>query len=397
VAEEGILVINCGSSSLKFALVAGEEFLAEGLFERLGRPEASVRWRIRGGTPVTADCSGAGHEQALERLIGILGDHFDKPLPVRAVGHRVVHGGEFFSEATVIDWEVLLKIERCRDLAPLHNPAHAKGIRMARKFFPDIPHVAVFDTAFHQTMPPRAWMYALPFEIYRRYAVRRYGAHGTSHAYVAGKAARLLGKPLEELHLITAHLGNGCSACAVREGRSVDTTMGLTPLEGLMMGTRSGDVDPNIFGYLRKVSGMPSEEVTRLLNHRSGLLGVSGVSNDMRAVLQAAREGYTRAEQAVDLFCYRLAKGLLAMLAGLDRVDAIVFTGGIGENNARVRAQTLGHLGVLAPVIDEERNAGHGRRSGGRITADSSPLTAMVVPTSEELAIAEQTKRLLNL
>jgi acetate kinase len=206
----------------------------------------------------------------------------------------------------------------------------------------------------------------------------------------------LLQKPPEELHLLTAHLGNGCSACAVREGKSVDTTMGLTPLEGLMMGTRSGDIDPNVFSYLRKVSGMPSEEVTRLLNNRSGLLGVSGVSNDMRVVMQAAAEGYAQAEQAIDLFCYRLAKGLLAMSAGLDRVEAIVFTGGIGENNARVRQETLQHLRILAPELDAERNAAHGRTSGGRITTDASPVTALVVSTCEELAIAKQTERFLN-
>jgi len=395
--ERGILIINCGSSSLKFALVTGGEFLAEGIFERLSRPEASGRWKIRGGASASADFAHANHERALREMIAILEQHFGTPLPVQAVGHRVVHGGEFFQDATLINPDVLAKIELCRDLAPLHNPAHAMGIRTARKFFPDILHVAVFDTAFHQTMPPRAWMYALPFEIYRRYAVRRYGAHGTSHEYVTAQAARLLEKPLEDLHLLTAHLGNGCSACAVREGKSVDTTMGLTPLEGLMMGTRSGDIDPNVFGYLRKVSGMPSEEVSRLLNNRSGLLGVSGVSNDMRAVMQAAAEGYAHAEQAVDLFCYRLAKGLLAMAAGLDRVDALVFTGGIGENNARVREETLRHLRVLAPELDAERNTAHGRTSGGRITADSSRLTALVVPTSEELAIARQTERFLKL
>lgn len=393
--ERSILTINCGSSSLKFALVREGKFLAEGIFERLGRPEASARWKFDGGESATAEYPHVGHERAVAEMLAILEGHLGSPLPVDAVGHRVVHGGEYFSEATIINHDVLAKIELCRDLAPLHNPAHASGIRSARKFFPGIPHVAVFDTAFHQTMPARAWMYALPFEIYRRYAVRRYGAHGTSHEYVAHQAAQLLGKPFEDLQMLTAHLGNGCSACAVREGKSVDTTMGLTPLEGLMMGTRSGDVDPNIFTYLRKVSGMPSEEVGRLLNNRSGLLGVSGVSNDMRAVLQAAGEGYVHAEQAVDLFCYRLAKGLLAMAAGLDRIDAIVFTGGIGENNARVRARTLSHLRILNPMLDAERNAGHGRASGGCITADSSPFACLVVPTSEELAIARQTERFL--
>lgn len=390
-----ILIINCGSSSLKFALLDGGTFLAEGLFERLGRPEASGRWKINGEAG-SAEYPHASHQAALAAAVEVLEARLGSPLPVKAVGHRVVHGGEFFSEATLINHDVLAKIELCRDLAPLHNPAHALGIRLARKFFPEVPHVAVFDTAFHQSMPEHAWMYALPFEMYKRYAVRRYGAHGTSHAYVAAQAAERLGRPLAELHLITAHLGNGCSACAVREGRSVDTTMGLTPLEGLMMGTRSGDVDPNIFPYLRRVSGMPFEEIARTLNHKSGLLGVSGVSNDMRAVLQASGEGYRQATQAVDLFCYRLAKGLLGMAAGLDRVDALVFTGGIGENNAFVRERTLRHLQILRPELAAERNARHGRESRGQITADTSPLTCLVVATSEERAIALQTEPFLQ-
>lgn len=390
-----ILIINCGSSSLKFALLEGETFLAEGIVEGLGRPEASGRWRI-GEAVVTADFSNAGHDRALTEAVAMLESHFGSPLAVDAVGHRVVHGGEYFSEATLIDHEVLAKIEQCRDFAPLHNPAHALGIRIARKMFPNVPHVAVFDTAFHQTMPEHAWMYAIPFEIYRRYAVRRYGAHGTSHAYVAARAAEMLGRPLEELQLVTAHLGNGCSVCAVLEGRSVDTTMGLTPLEGVMMGTRCGDIDANIHSYLRRVAGMPSATVTEMLNRRSGLLGVSGVSNDMRAVVQAAGEGYQRASLAIDLFCYRLAKGVLAMATGLDRIDALVFTGGIGENNALVRAHTLDYLRLLRPEIDPGRNAAHGRGSNGRITSEASLLACLVIPTSEERAIAEQTAAFLT-
>lgn len=393
--DGAVLTINCGSSSLKFALIENGAVLADGVFERLGRPEAAARWKFGGRAAGTAEFPGAGPERALEETVSLLKDRLGDPLPVRAVGHRVVHGGEFFSDATVINHEVLARIELCRDLAPLHNPASALGIRAARRIFPDIPHVAVFDTAFHQSMPPRAWMYALPPEIHQRYAVRRYGAHGTSHDYVAGQAAELMRRPLESLHLLTAHLGNGCSACAVREGRSADTTMGLTPLEGLMMGTRSGDVDPNLFGYLRRVSGMPSEEVTRMLNQRSGLLGVSGVSNDMRAVMRAAAEGYQRAERAIDLFCYRLAKGLLALTAGLDRVDALIFTGGIGENNAGVRALTASYLRLLGVEIDPARNAAHGVGTAGAISTDSSPVTCLVVPTSEELAIARQTENLI--
>lgn len=385
-----ILVVNCGSSSLKFALLQNDTFLAEGLFERLRRPEASARWRIAGDTG-TAEFPDATHERALSAAVELLEEGMGRPLPVDAVGHRVVHGGEYFKQATLVDYDVLAKIESCRDLAPLHNPAHATGIRVARRLFPDVPHVAVFDTAFHQTMPEKAWMYALPHEMYRRYAVRRYGAHGTSHAYVASRAAELLGRPLAELQLVTVHLGNGCSACAIRDGESRDTTMGLTPLEGLMMGTRSGDVDPNLFSYLRRVAGMHSDAVTQMLNHRSGLLGVSGVSNDLRAVARAATEGYRSASAALELFCYRLAKGILAMTAALERVDAIVFTGGIGENNAHVRARTLESLGVLSPQVDPARNSAHGSDSRGLITADSSSLRCLVVPTSEERAIARET------
>ena len=384
-----ILVVNCGSSSLKFALLENEAFLAEGVFEKLRRPEASARWKI-GSEVGTAEFPNASHERALASAVELMEEKMGHPLPVDAVGHRVVHGGEYFNKATLVDYDVLAKIEFCRDLAPLHNPAHAAGIRTARRLFPDVPHVAVFDTAFHQTMPPHAWMYALPPDMHRRYAVRRYGAHGTSHAYVAGRAAELLGRPLADLQLVTAHLGNGCSACAICNGESRDTTMGLTPLEGLMMGTRSGDVDANLFSYLRRVAGMPSATVTEMLNHESGLLGVSGVSNDMRAVIQAAGEGYRRAAEAIDLFTYRVAKGILSMTAALDRVDALVFTAGIGENNALVRARTLGHLRTLRAELDPSRNAAHGRDSRGLITTDGSPLACLVVPTSEERAIARE-------
>jgi acetate kinase len=395
MSEPLILIINCGSSSLKFALLRAGEILAEGLFERLGTVQASARWKIA-GTVETRDFSEADHARALDEALRILQGHFGSPLPVDAVGHRVVHGGEFFHEATLIDHEVVSKIEACRSFAPLHNPAHATGIRLARKLLPDIPHVAVFDTAFHQTMPERAWLYAVPYDMYKRYGVRRYGAHGTSHEYVAGRAAEALGEPLAELQLITAHLGNGCSACAIRGGKSVDTTMGLTPLEGLMMGTRSGDVDPNVLQFLHDASGMLWEEITQMLNHRSGLLGVSGVSNDMRAVMQAADEGYERAAAAIELFCYRLAKGILSMAASLDHVDALVFTGGIGENNHRIRAKTLESLAVLQPRLDSARNVAHGTESIGRITHDDSPLTCLVIPTSEERAIAALTATFLT-
>jgi acetate kinase len=397
VLNPRILTINCGSSSLKFALLEGESFLAEGLFEQLGTAEASGRWKINGQT-ATGDFADADHAHALAEATAILGKHFETPLRVDAVGHRVVHGGEFFREATVVNDDVLAKIESCSQLAPLHNPANILGIRVAQNLFPDVPHVAVFDTAFHQTMPERAWLYAVPFELYERHAVRRYGFHGTSHEYVANQAAMRLGRSLESFQIITAHLGNGCSACAVHEGKSADTTMGLTPLEGLVMGTRSGDVDPDLPQYLRRVAGMSPDEVAEVLNRRSGLLGVSGVSNDMRGVLQAAVDGNERAKIAVDLFCYRLAKAVLGLSASLERIDALIFTGGIGENSAPVRERTLSFLKMLRAEIDPDLNAVHGGDAHplGRITRENSGLLALVVPTNEERAIAERTAAFLQ-
>jgi len=268
------------------------------------------------------------------------------------------------------------------------------GIDAARERFPDTPHVAVFDTAFHQSLPPKAFMYALPYELYAQHKVRRYGFHGTSHAYVAGAAAELLGKPLPELQLVTAHLGNGCSCTAVKGGQSVDTTMGLTPLEGLVMGTRSGDVDPGLHGFLADNLGLDLSQITELLNRKSGLLGLSGQSNDMRTLLEGARQGDPRAKLAIDVFCHRLAKAILGLCASLERVDALIFTGGIGEHAAPIRAATLELLQVLGPELDLAANAAHGKTSSGRITAAGSRLLALVVPTNEELVIAREAARI---
>jgi acetate kinase len=307
-----------------------------------------------------------------------------------------VHGGEFFTESVVLDDDAIAKIESCSALAPLHNPANLQGIRAARERFRDHQHVAVFDTAFHQTLPSKAFLYAIPSELYERHKIRRYGFHGTSHRYVAGEAARRLGKPPDALELVTAHLGNGCSACAVKNGRSVDTTMGLTPLEGLVMGTRSGDVDPNLHDFLAEHSRLSLSEITDLLNKKSGLLGLSGTSNDMRTLLEARARGDTRAALAIDVFTYRLAKAVLALSAALERLDALVFTGGIGEHAAPIRAETLAALRVLGPVLDAERNEVHGASSGGRITRDESRLLALVVPTNEELVIAREAAQLTS-
>jgi len=390
-----ILVINCGSSSLKFTLLElpSERVLVKGLAERLGEADAVLNLSYEGEKSITT-LPGGSHAEAMEALLAQIRGKMGDGLQIAGIGHRVVHGGEYFSGPTRIDGSVLERIEACIPLAPLHNPAHLQGMRAAMECFPGLPQVAVFDTAFHQTLPPRAFHYALPREYYERYRIRRYGAHGTSHQYVAQETARRLGQPLEKLQLLTAHLGNGCSACAVWEGRSLDTTMGLTPLEGLMMGTRSGDADPNLHAFLA-AQGKSLEEITHLLNRESGLLGVSGLSNDMRTLSRAAAAGHEGAALAIDLFCYRLAKGLLALTAALSRLDALVFTGGIGENQSVIREQTLSHLQILAPVLDHELNAANGVPADGRITTESSPLLVLVIPTNEELMIARETAAFL--
>jgi acetate kinase len=388
VAARNVLVINCGSSSLKFALVepASGAVLSHGLAERLGSETPELR---AGGMPSRPLPAQTGHEGALDEILAQLGDS-----DVSAVGHRVVHGGEAFSDSVVLEPGSIRAIEACAELAPLHNPANLRGIAAARRRYPQVAHVAVFDTAFHQTLPPRAYLYAIPYDLYEQHKIRRYGFHGTSHRFVAGEAARLLGKAPSELELVTAHLGNGCSAAAVSGGRSVDTTMGLTPLEGLVMGTRSGDVDPNLHEFLVDHTGRSLHEVTELLNRKSGLLGLSGRSNDMRTLLEARDGGDGRAALAVEVFCYRLAKAVLGLAAGLERLDALVFTGGIGEHAAPVRAQTLASLRVLGARVDAELNADHGKHSQGRITQATSRLLSLVVPTNEELVIARETARL---
>lgn len=388
--KEQILVINCGSSSLKFSLMepVSGHVSASGLAERLGSTNACVTVKLENSEKEMIELPDAGHGEALDAILGKLGDQ-----SIVGVGHRIVHGGEYFTESVLVDESVIERIAEVSELAPLHNPAHVIGIRGAMQRFPHVPHVVVFDTAFHQTMPKRAYLYAVPYSLYENYKVRRYGFHGTSHRYVAGRAAEMLGRPLESLHLITAHLGNGSSACAVREGKSVDTTMGLTPLEGFAMGTRSGDVDPNLHEYLCRRTKCDLATVTAMYNRESGLLGLSGLSNDMRAVTQAAAMGNERAIMALDVFCYRLAKYILGMAIALDRVDALVFTGGIGENSTLVRARTLEQLKILRAELDPDLNAVHGTGANGRVSSSSSQLLAMVVPTNEELVIARETAR----
>jgi acetate kinase len=369
-----VLVLNSGSSTLRYALVDP----ATG-----ARPIDAIAERL-----ASADDRRRAVAEVLERL----GD-----TEVIGVGHRVVHGGDRFAESVVIDDDVIEAIRAVSDLAPLHNPANLLGIEAVVAERPALPQVAVFDTAFHQTMPATAFRYAVPEDWYTSHGVRRYGFHGTSHRYVSHEAAHRLGRPITELRLVTAHLGNGASAAAVIDGESVDTTMGLTPLEGLVMGTRSGDVDPGLFGYLADRAGLGVEAVTRALNHDSGLRGLSGIGNDMRAIAAAAAEGDQRARLAVDVFTYRVAKAVAALVVALGRLDALVFTGGIGENDASVRRLVIERLGFLGLTVDREANEDHGRSTGGRVTveADGSPL-ALTIPTDEELLIARDTARLVR-
>jgi len=396
-----VLVLNSGSSSVKFALLAhgAEERLATGIGERLGTSEAVLRIRRLGAEPVEEPIPGGTHQAVLARVLdhlgGPRGPAGDRPaVRLLGAGHRVVHGGERFTSSVLVDDSVIAAVRSFGHLAPLHNPANLAGIEAVRAILPDLPQVAVFDTAFHQTMPPHAYRYAVPDEWYARHGVRRYGFHGISHRFVSGRAAVMLGRPLSDLRLVTAHLGNGCSAAAVREGVSVDTTMGLTPLEGLVMGTRSGDVDPGLHEYLSDQTGMGIGEITRALNTGSGLAGLSGVGNDMRAVEAAAARGHERARLALDVFAYRLAKAVAGLVVGLQRLDALVFTGGIGEKSPVVRGLVLGRLGFLGLAEDAEANADHGRRTGGRVSP-AGPVLALVVPTDEELLIASDTARVI--
>lgn len=389
-----VLVLNCGSSSVKFAVfdTATSEATANGLVENIGDV---ARIKAKGSQgKVDKAIAGKDHSAALAAVQEFLSEQGEDK-GIAAVGHRVVHGGERFSGSVLITPEVLDAVRACVPLAPLHNPANLLGIEVATRQFPNLPQIGVFDTAFHQTLPKHAFMYALPYDLYQNQGVRRYGFHGTSHRFVTAQTAKVLGRPVSELNMVTAHLGNGCSATAVRGGLSVDTTMGLTPLEGLVMGTRSGTIDPGIPMFLHESLGYDFDRVNKLLNKESGLLGLSGLSNDMRTLAEAAAGGHEGAKLAIDVFCYRLAKEIAALAVALPRLDALVFTGGIGENSAPVRARTLAHLGVLGFTIDAQRNQVHGNGYGGKITVDQGAL-ALVVATNEELLIALDAEALVN-
>ncbi len=394
-----VLVLNCGSSSLKFAIVDaqnGDEFLS-GLAECLHLPEARIKWKLDGKHEAQLG-EGAAHDEALTFIVEtILASKPELAEQLKAIGHRVVHGGEQFTQSALIDETVLKGIEDAASFAPLHNPAHIVGIKAAQKAFPALQNVAVFDTAFHQTMPEEAYLYALPYKLYKKHGIRRYGAHGTSHLFIAREAAERLGKPANELNIINCHLGNGASVCAIKNGQSVDTSMGLTPLEGLVMGTRCGDIDPAIIFHLHDTLGYSVDDINKMLTKESGLLGLTEVTSDCRFVEDnyGAKEEATR---AMDVFCHRLAKYVAGYTASMDgRLDAIVFTGGIGENSAPIREMVLNRLAIFGIEVDGDANLKARFGGEGVITTANSRIPAMVISTNEELVIAEDTARLTNI
>lgn len=389
--SEHVLVVNAGSSSIKYQLidVEAEEALAVGLLERIGQPMGAVRHDGPDGR-TSFEAELRDHEAGVRMLLRNFAEHGPTldTWNLVAVGHRVVQGGDRFSGPAVVDEKVEADIEDLCTLGPLHNPAHLAGIRAARKAFPDVPHVVVFDTSFHTTLPPEAYTYAIDRQLARAHAIRRYGAHGTSHKYVSERTAALLGKDPSEVNVIVAHLGNGASITAVRGGRSVETSMGLTPLEGLVMGTRSGDVDPAVVFHLGRVAGMTIDELDDLLNRRSGMLGLTG-SSDLRDVHDRIAAGDEEARLALGVYCHRLKKYIGAYIAILGPVDAIAFTAGVGENDDIVRLQTLQGLEHLGIRVDPQRNEGR-KKEDTLISADDSPVKVFVVPTNEELEIARE-------
>ena len=394
-----ILVINCGSSSLKYQLINSETegVLAKGLCERIGI-DGMLTYQLEGGEKEKSEIAMPTHTEAINAVLAALTNEKSGVIKslseVGAVGHRVVHGGEKFTSSCLINDESMKAIEECNDLAPLHNPANLIGIRACQELMPGVPMVAVFDTAFHQTMPDVAYTYGIPYEYYEKYKVRRYGFHGTSHSYVSKRTAEIVGKPYDQMKIIVCHLGNGASISAVNCGKSVDTSMGLTPLEGLVMGTRSGDLDPAIIDFVGKKEGLSLDEMNEVLNKKSGMLGISGVSSDGRDLEAAAETGNKRAQLALDVFDYRVIKYIGAYAAAMNGVDAIAFTAGIGENNIKMRKDVCSSLTYLGVKLDEEKNNVRGEER--IISADDSKVQVLLVPTNEELAIARETLALVK-
>ena len=395
-----VLVINCGSSSLKYQLINSdtEDVLAKGLCERIGI-DGRLVYQKAGCDKEITEAAMPTHKEAIQMVLDALVNDKTGAIKslseVNAVGHRIVHGGEKFASSVVITDEVLEAVAQCNDLAPLHNPANLIGINACKELMPGVPMVAVFDTAFHQTMPEKAYLYGLPYEYYENYKVRRYGFHGTSHSFVSKETARFLGMDLENSKIIVCHLGNGASISAVKDGKCVDTSMGLTPLEGLVMGTRSGDIDPAIMEYIAKKEDLDIAGVMNVLNKKSGLEGISGLSSDFRDLTAGAKEGNKRAIAAIEVFCYRVAKYVGSYVAAMNGVDDIVFTAGIGENDDYVREEVCKYLGYLGVDFDSEANAGL-RGKEAELTKEGSKVKVFVIPTNEELAIARETLALVK-
>ena len=395
-----VLVINCGSSSLKYQVLdmTNESLLCKGLVERIGMEGSVITHEKTGCDKFQLIVPMEDHKDAISHVLmaiqdadhGVVKDMSE----IGAVGHRVVHAGEKFAHSVLIDDAVIKALEECIELAPLHNPPNLLGIAACQELMPDTPMVGVFDTAFHQTMPPESYIYALPYEYYEKYGVRRYGFHGTSHKYVSERAADMLNVNLDDLKLITCHLGNGASVSAIKRGKCIDTSMGFTPLEGLVMGTRSGDIDPAIVTFIREKEGLEPGVANEILNKKSGVLGISGVSSDFRDIEEAAEHGNDRAETALDVFAYKVAKRIGAYAAAMNGVDAIVFTAGLGENSGTTRRAICDYLGFLGVHIDSYNNSLRGKAL--EISATDSRVRVFVIPTNEELVIARDTKELLD-
>ena len=395
-----ILVLNCGSSSLKYQLIdsESEKVLAKGVCERIGMEGSSISHQSYDHPKVNEMDTMKNHKDAVKKVIDKLCDVSDGVISslseIDAVGHRMVHGGEKFTSSALINNEVLAAIEACNDLAPLHNPANLIGVRSCQEIMPNVPMVAVFDTAFHQTMPQKAYMYGIPYEYYQKYKIRRYGFHGTSHDFVSKRAAELIGKDRKDLKIIVCHLGNGASISAVKYGESIDTSMGMTPLEGLIMGTRSGDLDPAIVAFIAEKEHLTVSQVNDILNKQSGVLGLSnGTSNDFRDLVEASNSGNEYAKMALEAYAYRVGKYIGAYVAAMQGVDIIAFTAGAGENNATVRSMIGQYIEYLGTNIDEQRNQIRGEEI--ILSDEGAKVITMVVPTNEELAIARETLKLI--
>lgn len=394
-----ILVINCGSSSLKFQVInsESEEVLAKGICERIGIGGV-LEYTPKGGEKEITQIDMPTHVEAVQNVLNALTNEKTGILKsldeIDAVGHRIVHGGEAFSEAALITEEMIKEVEACNDLAPLHNPANIIGIRSCQKVLPNVPMVGVFDTAFHQTMPAKAYLYGLPKKYYDEYKVRRYGFHGTSHQFVSRRAAELIGKPLEDSKIVVCHLGNGASISAVLNGKSIDTSMGLTPLEGVIMGTRSGDIDPSIVQFIANKEGCDIDGVMNILNKQSGVLGMSGISSDFRDITAKMEEGDQNAKDVLETYSYRVAKYIGAYITAMHGVDAIVFTAGVGENNKYIRRMAISYFDYMGIKMDPERS--EAVRCEALLSTDDSTVPVWMIPTDEELSIARQTVEVLG-